>query len=253
MKSRLYTGRLRHRRHMPRSHAFTYRVFMPYLNLDELETVLATSRLWSAARFAPARFRRDDFLGDPGKPLKEEVQRRIFEETGEEHSGPVYLLGNLRYFGLQINPITCYYCFNEDESQLEYLVAEVTNTPWNERRSYVLKAEGSRVLRCEFAKTLHVSPFNPMDMHYAWRSNRPGERLAIHLENHSDRGREFDATLALEAEAITASTLNRILWRFPLMTAKVAGAIYWEALKLFLKRVPLYPHPDRALESGAPS
>jgi DUF1365 family protein len=236
---------------MPRAHAFSYRVFMPYLNLDELDKVLTTSRWWSRRRFAPASFRRSDFLGDPDKPLKEEVRRRIREETGEEHRGPVYLLGNLRYFGLQINPIACYYCFSEDESRLEYLVAEVTNTPWNERRSYVLRSDGARILRCEFDKTLHVSPFNPMDMHYAWRSNVPGERLAIHLENHSERGREFDATLALKADAITAKSLNRVLWRFPLMTAKVATAIYWEALKLFLKRVPLYPHPDRTLESGA--
>ncbi len=253
MKSRLYAGTLRHRRHMPREHAFKYRVFMPYLNLDELEEVFAKSRLWSTKRFAPARFRRDDFLGDPAKPLKEEVQRRIFEETGNHHRDPVYVLGNLRYFGLQINPIACYYCFNEDETELEYLVAEVTNTPWNERRSYVLPTDGGRVLRCEFAKTLHVSPFNPMDMHYAWRSNRPGERLAIHLENRSERGVEFDATLALKAEEITPGSLNRVLWRFPLMTAKVAGAIYWEALRLFIKRVPLYPHPGRTIESGATS
>ncbi len=83
--------------------------------------------------------------------------------------------------------------------------------------------------------------------------NRPGARLAIHLENHSERGREFDATLALAAEEISPAALRRVLWRFPLMTAKVAGGIYWEALKLFIKRVPLYPHPGRTMESGAPS
>ena len=226
---------------------------MPYLRLDELDEIFARTPFWSRGRVAPASFRREDFLGDPEKPLQDEVRRRIREETGEEHRGPIYLLGNLRYFGLQINPIACYYCFNEDETRLEYLVAEVTNTPWNERRSYVLVGDGARVLRCEFDKTLHVSPFNPMDMHYAWRSNVPGDRLAIHLENHSERGCEFDATLAMKAEPISARSLNRVLFRFPLMTAKVAGAIYWEALKLFIKRVPLYPHPGRTIESGAPS
>jgi DUF1365 family protein len=80
---------------------------------------------------------------------------------------------------------------------LRYLVAEVTNTPWNERHSYLLRAgPGERVLRCRFDKSFHVSPFNPMEMRYDWRSNTPGERLAIHLENHTQRGREFDATLA---------------------------------------------------------
>ncbi len=253
MKSRLYSGTLRHRRHLPRSNDFRYSVFMPYLHLDELDEVFSQTRFWSRAKFAPARFRREDFLGDPQKPLKEEVRRRIREETGVEHRGPIYLLANMSYFGLQMNPLACYYCFSEDETRLEYLVAEVTNTPWNERHSYVLVSGEERVLRCEFDKSFHVSPFNPMHMRYAWRSNRPGARLAIHLENHSERGREFDATLALAAEEISPAALRRVLWRFPLMTAKVAGGIYWEALKLFIKRVPLYPHPGRTMESGAPS
>ncbi|MDP5054415.1 MAG: DUF1365 domain-containing protein, partial [Congregibacter sp.] len=192
-------------------------------------------------------FRREDFLGDAAKPLGDEVRRRIREELEVEHTGPIYVLANLRYFGVQINPIICYYCFNEDETQLEYLVAEVTNTPWNERHSYVLSAEpGQRVLRQDFDKTFHVSPFNPMDMRYSWRSNAPGNRLAIHLENHQDKDRVFDATLALRAEPISSAALRGILWRFPFMTAKVAGAIYWQALKLFIKRIPYHPHPGPA-------
>ena len=252
MKSRLYIGTLRHRRHLPREHAFKYRVFMPYLHLDEVDAVLKLSRFWSRSRFALASFRREDFLGDPTKPIYDEVRRRIREETGAEHRGPIYLLANMRYFAVQMNPIVCYYCFNEDETQLEYLVAEVTNTPWNQRHSYVLSAQsGQRVLRQDFAKTFHVSPFNPMDMHYSWRSNTPGDRLAIHLENHNEQGRVFDATLSLSAEPITGSALRSILWRFPLMTAKVAAAIYWQALKLFIKRIPYHPHPGTSLQSGA--
>lgn len=252
MKSRLYTGTLRHRRHLPRQHAFSYRVFMPYLHLGELDRVLALSPLWSTRRWAPARFRRDDFLGDPAMPLDAAVRQRIEDVTGEHHRGPIYLLANLRYFGFQMNPLACYYCFDEDGETLRYLVANVTNTPWNESHSYVLPAQpGQRVLRHSFAKDLHVSPFNPMDMRYEWRSNLPGERLAIHLENHSDRGREFDATLALKAQPLDGAALNRVLWQFPLMTGKVAAAIYYQALKLFIKRVPLYPHPGTASTTGA--
>ena len=255
MKSRLYTGTLRHRRHLPRQHAFTYRVFMPFLNLDEIDAVLALSPFWSRSAFAPARFRREDFIGDPRQSLAEAVRERVREATGVEHRGPIYMLANLRYFGLQMNPIACYYCYGEDESHVEFLVAEVTNTPWNERHSYVLRGDGNtRVLREDFDKSFHVSPFNPMEMRYSWRSNRPGERLAIHLENHTDSGRAFDATLALQAEPVSAASLNRVLWRFPLMTAKVAIAIYWEALKLFLKRIPLHPNPGTSdIHTGARS
>jgi uncharacterized protein len=250
MRSRLYTGLLRHRRHRPRVHAFSYRVFMPYLCLDELPALFDNIPLWSARRRALGRYRRDDFLGDPAKPLADEVRRRIREETGREHRGPIYLLANLRYFGIQMNPICCYYCFSEDESRLEHLVAEVTNTPWNERHSYVLDAgEGAR-LACDFDKALHVSPFNPMAQRYHWRSNTPGRRLGIHLANSAAGEPVFDATLALTAEPLTAGNLNRMLLRYPFMTAKVTGAIYWQALKLFLKRVPLYPHPEKSKPSG---
>lgn len=243
MTSRLYTGRLRHRRHLPRAHRFSYRVFMPFIRLDELPELFDGMRLWSARRPALGWFRRADFLGDPTLDLTGEVRRRIFEETGERHTGPVYLLANLRYFGLQMNPLCCYYCYGDDGTTLEYLVAEVTNTPWNERHSYVMRATGDGPLRSDFDKAFHVSPFNPMAMRYQWRSNTPGDRLAIHLANSTEEGTVFDATLALRAEPMTASSLNRMLLRYPMMTAKVAAAIYWQALKLFIKRLPIYPHP----------
>ncbi len=251
MKSRLYQGVLRHRRHQPRSHRFSYRVFMPFICLDELPKLFDGNPLWSARRWAPARFRRDDFLGDPQKPLVDEVRRRIREETGEEHRGPIYLLANLRYFGVQMNPIACYYCYSEDESRLEYLVAEVNNTPWDERHSYVLRGpQSGQWLETRFDKAFHVSPFNPMDMRYRWRSNLPDKRLVLHLANESGGETVFDATLALKARPMTAGALNAQLLLYPFMTAKVALAIYWQALKLFLKGVPVHAHP-RTKPSGA--
>jgi len=244
MKSRLYEGVVRHRRLHPTPHEFSYRVFMPYICLDELPELFDQHLLWSARGRAPACFRRSDFLGDPRLPLQQEVRRRIFEETGSSHRGPIYLLANLRYFGISMNPIACYYCFSEDESRLEFLVAEVNNTPWNERHSYVLPGPGrGRWLRTEFDKQFHVSPFNPMDMRYHWRSSTPDHRLVLHLANSNGGKRVFDASLSLSAREMTAANLNRALWRYPLMTARIALAIYWQALRLFIKGAPFYPHP----------
>ena len=235
---------MRHRRLLPRSHEFSYRVFMPYLCLDELPQLFDGRWLWSARGPAPAWFRRSDFLGDPHLPLQQEVRRRILEETGVIHRGPIYLLANLRYFGISMNPIACYYCFNEDESRLEFLVAEVNNTPWNERHSYVMEGpDQGRWLRTGFDKQFHVSPFNPMDMRYQWRSNTPDHRLVLHLANMQAGTRVFEASLNLSARPMTAAGLNRTLWRYPLMTARIALAIYWQALRLFIKGVPVHSHP----------
>ena len=252
MTSRLYEGVLRHRRFAPRPHAFEYRVAMPFLRLDELPALFRGRLFWSAAGRALAEFRRSDFLGDPAIALEDAVRERIREETGASHTGPIYLLANLRYFGYSINPITCYYCYSEDESTLEYLVAEVTNTPWNERHSYVLRGpEAGQWLRTQFDKSMHVSPFNPMDMRYHWRSNAPGERLALHLETHQEGDKVFDATLTMTARPASGWNLARLLIRYPFMTARVGLAIYWQALRLYLKGVPVFTHPETSHRSKA--
>jgi DUF1365 family protein len=217
---------------------------MPYLCLQELPELFADKRFWSATGPALAQFRRSDFLGDPAIPLESEVRRRIEEETGAIHTGPIYLLANLRYFGHIMNPIACYYCFNEDETRLEYLVAEVNNTPWDERHSYVLPGpEDNGWLKTSFEKAFHVSPFNPMAMRYHWRSNTPNRRLVLHMENSSKGEKVFDATLSMSAQPISAKNLNRLLVRHPFMTMKIGFAIYWQALRLYLKGTPVYQHP----------
>lgn len=251
MKSAIYQGWVRHRRYSPKKHQLRYNVFMMFLDLAELERVFQGTKLWSTQRWALAQFKRKDYLGDPSLPLDVAVRRHVEKSTGHYPTGPIRLLTNLRYFGFIINPISCYYCFDDDEN-LQYIVAEVNNTPWDERHSYVLPCNPKdKYQRISFNKVLHVSPFNPMDIEYRWRSSLPEQALRIHMQNHrlssdDNDAIEFDATLVLEQHEITPRRLNGLLLKYPFMTMKVVVGIYWEAMKLWFKKVPIYDHPENA-------
>jgi len=251
MHSAIYEGRVRHRRMHPAGHAFEYRLFMLYLDLAELDRVFDRRWLWSVRRRAPARFRREDHFGDPSRPLDETVRNLVARELGRRPCGPIRLLTHLRYFGYCFNPVSFYYCFDADGNSLEAVVAEVNNTPWGERHCYVLDALAQRDAGGRFRffphKRLHVSPFMPMDIDYDWRLDTPAEALNVHIENHRAGRKLFDATLRLRRTEINTAALARILVQYPWMTLRVICAIHWQALRLWLKRVPFHDHPDKAM------
>lgn len=256
MHSALYHGWLEHRRHAPRKHAFRYRLFMVYLDLAELDRVFAGRWCWSTTRRALARFDRRDHFGDPAQPLDEAVRALVAARTGARPAGPIRLLTHLRYFGYCFNPVSFYYCFDAAGEQVETIVAEVSNTPWGERHCYVLPQTrpGSPTLLAASAKAMHVSPFHPMELDYHWRLGAPAGRLAVHmaLQRVGASAVEdplFDVTLALRRRPITARSLAAILLRFPFMTARVIAGIHWQALKLWLKRVPVHNHPAPRMET----
>ncbi len=249
MKSCIYEGRVKHSRNEPVLHRFRYRVFMMYLDLDELPELFSKRWFWSSRRPALARFRREDHIGPATRPLKESVADLVEEETGQRPRGPIRLLTNLSYFGYCFNPVSFYYCFDEADERVDTIVAEVNNTPWGERDTYVLPGSENvgkgRVLRFRPTKKMHVSPFMPMQLSYDWCFGSPCDRLSVYMANLKDGKRFFDASINLDRTEISGRSLASVLLRFPLMTAKVITAIYWQALKLWVKRCPLYPHPDK--------
>jgi len=250
MDSCIYEGQVRHTRTKPVGHTFNYRLFMMYLDLDELPTLFRKQWFWSASRPALARFDRGDHIGDPVEPLAESVRNLVEQETGKRPEGPIRLLTNLAYFGYCFNPVSFYYCFSEDGETVDTIVAEVNNTPWGERDTYVQTCDDSskRSWRFRPAKKMHVSPFMPMDIDYHWALSRPDEKLSVYMSNSKDGERVFNASMSLQRRPISATSLASVLLRFPLMTTKIISAIHWQALKLWIKGVPFIGHPGKQEE-----
>lgn len=247
LRSAVYEGVVRHRRRHSCDHAFGYRLAQLLLDLDEVEAVFANRPLWSVGRRNLAEFRRSDYLGPAHRPLLEAVKDRVAQATGTSPAGPIRMLTHLRYAGYVFNPVSFYYCYEADGVTLHSVVAEITNTPWKERHAYVLPVEtavrqGHRLV-WSFDKTFHVSPFLPLDRRYVWMLSAPGDSLYVHMDVMSGEHRDFDATLAMKRLPLTDESLRRILWRYPLMTYQVIAAIYWQALRVWLKGGPVYAHP----------
>jgi DUF1365 family protein len=260
VRSALYEGSVRHRRLGGTVRdEFHHRLFMAYLDLDELPQTLGSGLLSSAQRPALAWFRRADHLGDPRRDLADCVRELVAERTGRRPDGQIGLLTHLRCFGHNFNPVSFYWCFGaggDGAERVQAVIAHVTNTPWGQSHSYVLDVDdaaeqgSTHVSRGSFQKRLHVSPLIGMEHRYELRVTAPGDRLSVHIESTAseagvDPGPLFDATLSLARREWSSQQLRRLLARYPLQTPRILARIYSHALRLRLRGATYHPHPRR--------
>ncbi|GMV22134.1 MAG: DUF1365 domain-containing protein [Vicinamibacterales bacterium] len=242
----LYTGQLRHRRFRPTAHAFTYRLFLVLLDIDQIEAAMSVSPWLSVNRFNWATYDDRDYLGDPAQPLRARVHQAAAAHGVDWPDGPTYLLTHLRYLGYCFNPISFYFGCDAD-GHVRTTLVEVHST-FGEQTVYALPGASptSGTITHRTAKTMHVSPFNRMDLDYTFAIRPPGAAFTAHMTTVNTEGDAFfDATLTLERQPWTRADIHRALRRHPAMTAKVIGAIHFEALRLWWKGLPYIPHPTR--------
>ncbi|PSS58752.1 DUF1365 domain-containing protein [Pseudomonas sp. BBP2017] len=244
MNSALYQGWVSHRRLLPRAHAFRYRIGMLYLDLAEQPQVLGLSWLAGCSRWAAFAFRETDYLPHAtrqGMTLSDAVRERVEQAIGHAPQGRICLLTQPRSWGLSFNPISLFYCF-EPDGRLAAILCEVSNTPWHERYHYVLPTHPTGESRHRVPKRFHVSPFLPRDLEYRMRFSAPQHKLQVTMQDWQGEQKIFEAGLGLERIELTPHSLHRHLLAFPWMTGKTLLGIYWQALRLFLKRLPLFSH-----------
>lgn len=242
--SALYEGWLTHARSVPVHHAFRYRIALCYLDLSEVDRVLAQHPLWSRKRGRPVQFRRSDYLGDAGVPLAEAARAAVGPGLGD---GPVRLLAHLRTWAWCFNPLSLYFCFDEAGETVRSVLASVTNTPWGERHEYVIPAAEDGRVDTETRKSLHVSPFFGMEQTHRFVVEPPGDTLRITMENYEAGQRVFRAGLLLRRRTLDRPAMTALLVRYPFMTWRVSAGIYAQAARLALKGVPFHRHPPPRL------
>lgn len=236
MQSAIYQGLILHKRYHPKAHKFNYKIFLMWLDLDELEQIEHKVTGFSNRRWAPLRFKRSDYLGDPKQALRQSVLSKMSQLAAKPLSGKVFLLGQVRTFGLYFSPVNFYYLQNKS-GLYTHLLAEVSNTPWNERHCYLVDLAEQQYC----PKVFHVSPFNPMDMQYKWHIAQPGKQLKLSLSCHQEI-KHFTASLNLIRHELNSRELVYVVLSIPSMAIKTLWGIYWQAIKLFFKRMPIYPY-----------
>lgn len=251
MDNALGSGRVWHRRRTPRAHRFSYRLYYTLFDVEQIESLCRRSRWWSMERLNLVSFRRRDFLGDERQPLAEAVRSRVEEESGIRPRGRIMLLTHLRQWGICFNPVSFYLCLDASQRP-EFIVAEVHNTPWGQRHAYVLDArsQAGPDYRFRFAKSFHVSPFLPMSLEYDWRFRIDRERLDVHMLVMEGDSECFAAGMRLDFHPLDSRAMQRMPLAYPFLTARVVLAIYWQALRLWIKRVPFFTHPDKQVRQA---
>ena len=243
MQNSVYFGWVTHRRFQPISHEFSYRISMLLLDVAELDKLFKPYYCWSYKRPNLAAFYPSDYWDGKQVNLDAAVRQGILDKTGKTANGKIFMLTHPRYFGHIFNPVTFYFAMQESCLQPEFIIAEITNTPWNERFHYVLDCSQQQSGKFIFDKQFHISPFMPMQMEYRWEFNIQLDSLKIHMENYAKGIKQFDASLNIKAQEFNARNLRKVLLHYPFMTVKVISAIYWQALKLWLKKARFYSHP----------
>lgn len=245
MNSCLYLSNVMHNRMEPKKHVFHYKIFMFYIDLDELDTLAEKILLISRNHFNFFNFRDSDHLQLPAdkpdttKSTKEQLLGYLSSQGINPAKPKIFLLTHLRTLGHLFNPVSFYFIY--DDNKPLCCVPELGNT-FGEMKLFLLNNETLKdnrfLLRAK--KYFYVSPFMDHDVYFDFQLAIPGDKLNIRIDDYKEDRRIFISTLTGEKKAMTNLRLFLYSLRFPFITIKVIGLIHYQALLLWLKKIHVH-------------
>lgn len=236
MRSRLYSGQLRHRREGARAYAFTYGVFYWYIDLDEIDEIDRRIRLFSYNRLNVLSFLDRDHAGRAGQGVRAAIHERLASQGIEVGAGSVAVLTNARILNYVFNPVS-FYLVRDVAGALRHVIAEVHNTG-GQRHLYDLPRapeSSERAYVSSAVKEFYVSPFIDMEARYEFFARERNGALELRLDEFNAHNRFFQADLRLRSAPVTNANVVKMLLRYPVVTMKTTALIHWQGLKLWLR------------------
>lgn len=248
MNSCLYDGVVMHHRLRPLRNRFVYSVYMFYLDLEELDDLHQRLRFFSRNRSNLYSFRDADHMHITAGDLRANLVEYLRRNGVTEEVGRIMLLTNVRVLGYVFNPVSFYFCFDRAGRPL-CAVPEVGNT-FGEQKAYFMGADTrtENGFRRQVQKMFYVSPFVDLDTDFDFHLRVPGDRLHVQVDDIQNGDRFFLTALTGVRKPLTDRALLHHLFRIPLITLKVIGLIHWQAVKLWLRKLPYRPkaeNPER--------
>lgn len=243
-QSYLYVGNIFHRRFSPKKHSFSYSLYMLAIDVSDIENQSNNFGILGCSWYHPLHFVEKDYLRGEPNSLRQRITNKIHLLNGYSDIDRVLMLVQVRCFGIYFSPANFYFCY-DSTGKCTQMLAEVSNTPWNERHYYLVDLITKKEKMNK--KSFQVSPFLDLDMSYFWHVKPPcnsNNKLIITIENKRINCEEnvtekvFDASLVLNKQPLTKKNLSKVWCHFPIMTIKIVSSIYWQALRILMKRIP---------------
>ena len=232
MNSCIYNGVITHTRFKPIKHTLKYRTFSLFLDLDEVKKLADSISIFSYNRFNIFSFYDTDHGLRDGTSLKEWVLLNLKRFKVCEKINKVKLLCYPRIFGYVFNPLSIFYCY--EDQKLKAILYEVKNT-FNEQHTYIFKIENEEKILQTCKKKFYVSPFMDMQTHYNFALVKPNEKLSVFIKQTDKEGIVLTATQNGERKKFNLKQLILNFFTYPLMTIKIITSIHFEAFLLWKK------------------